>query len=142
MEIHTGRLIDHLHLRTRDLQATRRFYAAILDVLGVPYVSDDTHFQADELWIDVGEQPSRVHLAFQAKDRATVDRAYEAALDRTIALKVLAPELANQPGFVARLRREAISAARLRFAVDRVVGRSCSLVTSPILLHLESGDKT
>ena len=80
MEIHTGRLIDHLHLRTRDLQATRRFYAAILDVLGVPYVSDDTHFQADELWIDVGEQPSRVHLAFQAKDRATVDRAYEAAL--------------------------------------------------------------
>jgi eukaryotic-like serine/threonine-protein kinase len=43
-----------------------------------------------------------------------VYRAYEAALDRTIALKVLAPELANQPGFVARLRREAISAARLR----------------------------
>jgi serine/threonine-protein kinase len=43
-----------------------------------------------------------------------VYRAYEAALDRTIALKVLAPELADQPGFVARLRREAISAARLR----------------------------
>ena len=43
-----------------------------------------------------------------------VYRAYEAALDRTIALKLLAPELANQPGFVARLRREAISAARLR----------------------------
>jgi outer membrane protein assembly factor BamB/predicted Ser/Thr protein kinase len=43
-----------------------------------------------------------------------VYRAYEASLDRTIALKVLAPELANQPGFVARLRREAISAARLR----------------------------
>src|SRR5215207_1406126 len=43
-----------------------------------------------------------------------VYRAYEPALDRTIALKMLAPELANQPGFVARLRREAISAARLR----------------------------
>jgi outer membrane protein assembly factor BamB/predicted Ser/Thr protein kinase len=43
-----------------------------------------------------------------------VYRAYEAALDRTIALKILAPELAHQPGFVARLRREAISAARLR----------------------------
>src|SRR5215213_9078217 len=43
-----------------------------------------------------------------------VYRAYEAALDRTVALKLLAPELANQPGFVARLRREAISAARLR----------------------------
>jgi serine/threonine-protein kinase len=43
-----------------------------------------------------------------------VYRAYEASLDRTIALKLLAPDLANQPGFVARLRREAISAARLR----------------------------
>jgi serine/threonine-protein kinase len=43
-----------------------------------------------------------------------VYRAYEAALDRTVALKLLAPNLANQPGFVARLRREAISAARLR----------------------------
>jgi outer membrane protein assembly factor BamB/predicted Ser/Thr protein kinase len=43
-----------------------------------------------------------------------VYRAYEAALDRTVALKVLAPDLAHQPGFVARLRREAISAARLR----------------------------
>lgn len=43
-----------------------------------------------------------------------VYRAYEAALDRTIALKLLPPELASQPGFVARLRREAISVARLR----------------------------
>jgi serine/threonine-protein kinase len=43
-----------------------------------------------------------------------VYRAYEPALDRPIALKILAPELAHQPGFVARLRREAISAARLR----------------------------
>ncbi len=43
-----------------------------------------------------------------------VYRAYEPALDRSIALKVLSPELAHQPGFVERLRREAISAARLR----------------------------
>jgi catechol 2,3-dioxygenase-like lactoylglutathione lyase family enzyme len=80
MEIHTGRLIDHVHLRTRDLEGCKRFYGAILDVLGVPYVAADDHFQADELWIDVGEQPSRVHMAFQARDRETVERAYEAAL--------------------------------------------------------------
>ncbi len=43
-----------------------------------------------------------------------VYRAYEAALDRTVALKLLAPDLADQPGVAARLRREAISAARLR----------------------------
>src|SRR6185503_16023532 len=38
-----------------------------------------------------------------------VYRAYEAALDRTIALKMLMPELANQPGFVARLRHPNIA---------------------------------
>src|SRR5215212_11924804 len=43
-----------------------------------------------------------------------VYRAYESALDRTIALKVISPDLAHQPGFATRLRREAISAARLR----------------------------
>ena len=80
MELHTGRMIDHIHLRTRDLKAATRFYGAILDVLGIPHVADETHFQADELWIDVGGKHSHVHLAFQAKDRETVDKVYKAAL--------------------------------------------------------------
>jgi catechol 2,3-dioxygenase-like lactoylglutathione lyase family enzyme len=80
MKVHIGRLIDHVHLRTHNLDACKRFYGAIMDVLGIPYVADDTHFQADELWIDVGGQHSHVHLAFQAKDRATVDKIYKAAL--------------------------------------------------------------
>jgi len=80
MELHRGRLIDHIHLRAKDLEASKRFYAAILDALGIPYVADDRHFQADELWIDEGPG-SRVHLAFAAKDRATVDAVYKAALD-------------------------------------------------------------
>jgi catechol 2,3-dioxygenase-like lactoylglutathione lyase family enzyme len=85
METHVGRLIDHIHLRTQDLKATSRFYAAILDVLGVPYMAAEDHFQADELWIDDAKaygdgRPSHVHLAFQARDRETVDRAYAAAL--------------------------------------------------------------
>ena len=79
-EVHTGRLIDHLHLRVADLTASSTFYAAIMEVLGVPHVADDHHFEADELWIDVGPQISRCHLAFQAKDRVMVDRVYEAAL--------------------------------------------------------------
>ncbi|HEX9372276.1 MAG TPA: PQQ-binding-like beta-propeller repeat protein [Roseiflexaceae bacterium] len=45
-----------------------------------------------------------------------VYRAYEPTLDRPVALKVIAPDLAHDPGFVARLRREAVSAARLRHA--------------------------
>jgi len=80
MELHTGRMIDHIHLRTHDLKAATRFYGAILDVLGIPHVADETHFQADELWIDVGGKHSHVHLAFQAKDRETVDKVYKAAL--------------------------------------------------------------
>ena len=91
MEVHTGRLIDHVHLRAKDLGATKRFYEAILKVLGIPFVSDDTHFQADELWIDVGEPATHVHLAFQAKDRAMVDRVYQAALGATA--RVLQPSL-------------------------------------------------
>jgi outer membrane protein assembly factor BamB len=43
-----------------------------------------------------------------------VYHAYERALERDIALKVLAPEIVNQANVAARLRHEAISAARLR----------------------------
>jgi catechol 2,3-dioxygenase-like lactoylglutathione lyase family enzyme len=79
MELHIGRLIDHVHLRARDLAASKRFYIAIFEALGIPYVQDDDHLQADEFWIDAGDG-SRIHLAFQAKDRATVDKVYAAAL--------------------------------------------------------------
>lgn len=41
-------------------------------------------------------------------------RAYEETLHRTVALKVLSPNLAGQANLVMRLRHEAISAARLR----------------------------
>ncbi len=80
MELKRGRLIDHLHLRARDLEASRRFYSAVLEVLGIPVVHAETHFYADELWVDAGEQSSRVPFAFQTPDRATVDRWYAAGL--------------------------------------------------------------
>lgn len=80
MELKRGRMLDHLHLRTLDLNASHRFYAAVLEVLGIPVVSTEDHFFADELWVDRGEQSSRVHFAFQAPDRETVDRWYAAGL--------------------------------------------------------------
>lgn len=80
MELHRGRLIDHVHLRTRDLEAAKRFYRAALGVLDIPVEVGDDHLWADELWIDVGEPQSHVHLAFQAKDRAMVDRWHAAVL--------------------------------------------------------------
>ena len=80
MELKRGRMIDHLHLRTRDLEASRRFYTAVLGVLGIEIVNAPTHFFADELWVDAGEQSSHVHFAFQSPDRATVERWYAAGL--------------------------------------------------------------
>ena len=80
MQLKRGRMIDHVHLRSRDLPAAKRFYAAILEVLGIEAAIDDTRLQADELWIDAGIQASRVHLAFQAADRAMVDRFHAAGI--------------------------------------------------------------
>lgn len=85
MELYRGRLIDHIHLRAKDLPAAITFYKAVFDVLGIPANVDKTHLQADELWIDaLGDDTaaaSHVHLAFQAPDRASVERFYQVGLD-------------------------------------------------------------
>ena len=80
METHRGRLIDHLHLKVKDLDASKRFYKAAMEALGVPLVEGKDHFFADELWVDVGAAVAHVHVAFQAKDHATVDRFHAAVL--------------------------------------------------------------
>lgn len=88
MELHRGRLIDHLQLIVRDLPASRRFYQAVFDTIGIPIAGEgDTYFWADELFISTadseaaaGELTGRHHLAFQARDRATVDAFHKAAL--------------------------------------------------------------
>jgi catechol 2,3-dioxygenase-like lactoylglutathione lyase family enzyme len=80
MQIHRGRLVDHIHLRTQDLAAMKRFYTAVLETVGVPVVDGVDYFFADELWVDVGEPTSHVHLAFQARDQETVQRFHAAAL--------------------------------------------------------------
>jgi len=87
-ELHRGRLIDHIQLVVRDLAAARRFYAAILETLGLPIGgAGDDYFWADELFVSTpdskaaqGQLTGRHHLAFQAQSRAVVDRFYEAAL--------------------------------------------------------------
>jgi catechol 2,3-dioxygenase-like lactoylglutathione lyase family enzyme len=80
MEQYRGRLLDHLHLHARDLEASKRFYRAALGVLGIPLVETDDHLSADELWLDQGEPASTVHFAFQAKDRFMVDAWHKAVL--------------------------------------------------------------
>jgi catechol 2,3-dioxygenase-like lactoylglutathione lyase family enzyme len=80
MEIRRGRLIDHLHLHARDLEASKRFYQAAADVLDIPLVEGDGFFFIDELWVDQGEPQTSVHFAFQAKDHEMVDRFHAAVL--------------------------------------------------------------
>lgn len=87
-ELHRGRLIDHIQLVVRDLAASRRFYEAILRVLGVPIGgSAEDYFWADELFVSsrdsraaVGQLTGRHHLAFQARDRAMVEAFHRAGL--------------------------------------------------------------
>ncbi|HEU4654481.1 MAG TPA: VOC family protein [Steroidobacteraceae bacterium] len=83
MEFHRGRLIDHVHLRVRSLEASKRFYRAVLGALGKDQGirEADTFFSADELWIDAAaEKSSTLHLAFQAKDHAAVQAFHRAGL--------------------------------------------------------------
>ena len=83
MRFHVGRLIDHVHLRVADLDASKRFYRAVFAALGRAdaVVESATHLQIDELWIDRADGPvSRVHLAFQSADRATVEAFHRAGV--------------------------------------------------------------
>jgi catechol 2,3-dioxygenase-like lactoylglutathione lyase family enzyme len=81
-EFHQGRLLDHVHLRVADLEASRAFYRAILEALGLSLTwESESAFSADELFVsDDGEPTSGLHLAFQAADREAVGRFYDAAL--------------------------------------------------------------
>ncbi|RYZ33635.1 MAG: VOC family protein [Myxococcaceae bacterium] len=82
MELHHGRLFDHVHLQVRDLEASKRFYKAVLEVMGIAVFSEDArHLAADELYVSADSEPTaRVHLAFQAPDRERVQRFHQAAL--------------------------------------------------------------
>jgi catechol 2,3-dioxygenase-like lactoylglutathione lyase family enzyme len=80
-EAHAGRLLDHVHLRVADLDASRRFYEAVLGVIGVPVHGGEHAFAADELYVSAdGPVTQGFHLAFQAADEGTVQRFYEAGL--------------------------------------------------------------
>ena len=88
-ELHRGRLIDHIQLVVRDIEASRRFYKAIFAVLEIPIGGDEKDFfWADELFVSTadsqaaaGKLTGRHHLAFQARDRAMVDASYAAGLE-------------------------------------------------------------
>lgn len=87
-ELHRGRLIDHIQLVVRDLQASKRFYSAVFATLGIPLGGEaEDYFWADELFVSSidsqaaqGAPTGRMHFAFQAASREVVERFYSAAL--------------------------------------------------------------
>ena len=86
MEYHVGRLIDHVHLKVRDLAASRTFYDAALGALGLPLTEGGPeYFYVDEFFVSVAKPPhepltSGLHLAFQAANREAVHRFHAAVL--------------------------------------------------------------
>jgi catechol 2,3-dioxygenase-like lactoylglutathione lyase family enzyme len=84
MTWHTGRLIDHVHLRARNFIVTRYFYTEVLATLGIKVQRmGPGWFQVDELFVDAADPrttPTHIHLAFQARDRAMVDAFYKTAI--------------------------------------------------------------
>lgn len=108
-QLHRGRLIDHLQLVVEDIDQSKRFYSAVLDAIGIPVSGEGPGF----LWIDelvisnassvaaAGRKTGYHHLAFQAADRATVDRAYAAGLQAGGRDNGPPGERAYHPGYYA-----------------------------------------
>ena len=86
--LHRGRLIDHIQLVVRDIEASRKFYSALFEVLELPLSGEgDDFFWVDELFVSTadseaaaGKLTGRHHLAFQARDRAMVEAWHKAGL--------------------------------------------------------------
>jgi eukaryotic-like serine/threonine-protein kinase len=81
-----------------------------------------------------------LHEQLGAGGMASVYRATDRVLGRTVAVKILAPHYADDPGFVARFRREARSAARLNHpAVVQVFDTGADGETQYIVMEFVDG---
>jgi catechol 2,3-dioxygenase-like lactoylglutathione lyase family enzyme len=108
-ELQRGRLIDHLGLVVANLAASKRFYSAAFDALDIRLGGEGKdYFWADELFVSTkdsraahGELTGRVHLAFQATSRESVDRFYRAVLAAGGRDNGAPGERAYHPGYYA-----------------------------------------
>lgn len=75
-------IFDHVQLRVADLEASRAFYAAVLEPLGVPLSIEEPGLVAfAHLTLCEDGPPSRgAHLAFVAPSRAAVDEFHAAGV--------------------------------------------------------------
>ena len=79
-------MLDHIGFAVKDLDASRQFYLAALQPLGVGVAMEFggyVGFGRDgkpQFWLSQGQPGSPMHLAFVARNRAEVDAFYAAAL--------------------------------------------------------------
>ena len=87
-------MLDHITFSVTDISRSKAFYDAALKPLGIrvlfevtPQQSGGAHFmgygeQRPFFWIAAGDGlKGRLHVAFTASDRTTVDAFYRAAMD-------------------------------------------------------------
>jgi catechol 2,3-dioxygenase-like lactoylglutathione lyase family enzyme len=80
-------MLDHIGFAVKDVEASRKFYVAALAPLGVGVAMEFAGHVGlgrdgrPQLWLSQGQPtPSRLHLAFRARNRAEVDAFHAAAL--------------------------------------------------------------
>jgi catechol 2,3-dioxygenase-like lactoylglutathione lyase family enzyme len=81
-------MIDHVQLRVKSFEKSRRFYAQALEPLGYSVQSDDPTSKsagfgtkgATDLWIGEGTPVTRMHIAFRTDDRRAVQKFHAAAV--------------------------------------------------------------
>jgi catechol-2,3-dioxygenase len=108
-KLYRGRLIDHLHLVTSELSASKRFYKAVLSALGIPIGGEaEDYFWADELFVSdqrsraaQGKVTGRVHFAFQAQGRDQVEKFFRAGVEAGGAPNGDPGERPYHPGYFA-----------------------------------------
>lgn len=80
-------MFDHVGLRVKDLDSSKRFYTAALAPLGLSVQYEDTAFVgfgpkgAPALWLMSKSEKGGAHVALAAKDRAAVNAFYAAAIE-------------------------------------------------------------
>jgi catechol 2,3-dioxygenase-like lactoylglutathione lyase family enzyme len=79
-------MIDHATAKVEDVEQAKNFYSQALAPLGYSLQAEypgaagfGTPEGIQDFWIGTNEERGATHIAFSAKDRATVDAFYEAA---------------------------------------------------------------
>src|SRR5688500_10300229 len=76
-------MYDHIGLRVKDIEASKRFYGATLEALGLVQDSAGGFGPAGApgVWLHEATQPAGgAHIAFRATDRKAVERFHAAGL--------------------------------------------------------------